>query len=88
MILLALMLLSTDVAVTVDDLPSTGRKSRASQNRYRGEDRCGSFAQHRLPPVYGFVNGARPDPGVLPMTGAPRAIRSAITRSVTSTSTA
>lgn len=65
MILLALFLLSTDVAVTVDDLPVAGPKVVGVTRIGIAEKMLRVFRAHRLPPVYGFVNGGRPDPGVL-----------------------
>jgi peptidoglycan/xylan/chitin deacetylase (PgdA/CDA1 family) len=64
MILLAL-LLATDVAVTVDDLPVNGPEVPGITRMEIARKLLDAFHAHRLPPVYGFVNGSRPDPGVL-----------------------
>jgi peptidoglycan/xylan/chitin deacetylase (PgdA/CDA1 family) len=52
---------SLEVAVTVDDLPVHG-PAFAGIDRVRIAERLlEAFKRHRLPPVYGFVNGKRVD---------------------------
>jgi peptidoglycan-N-acetylglucosamine deacetylase len=50
-----------EIAITVDDLPAHGPLA-AGQTRLSIVDRLlAAFAKHRLPPVYGFVNGKKVD---------------------------
>jgi peptidoglycan/xylan/chitin deacetylase (PgdA/CDA1 family) len=64
MILLALLLV-TDVAITVDDLPVHGPDYPGIDRVRIARDLLAAFKKHRVPQAYGFVNGAKPDPGVL-----------------------
>ncbi|HET7786069.1 MAG TPA: hypothetical protein VFL36_08865 [Myxococcales bacterium] len=64
MIALAL-LLAIDVAVTVDDLPINGPEIQGVTRMGLAEKMLDVFRAHGLPPGYGFVNGSKPDPGVL-----------------------
>jgi len=47
------------VAVTVDDLPAAGPFPPGSTRVSVLEEMLAAFRKHRLPPVYGFVNGAK-----------------------------
>jgi peptidoglycan/xylan/chitin deacetylase (PgdA/CDA1 family) len=58
MILLAL-LLSTDVALTVDDLPTHGPDYPGIDRLRIAEELLAAFKRHRVPQVYGFVNGGK-----------------------------
>jgi peptidoglycan/xylan/chitin deacetylase (PgdA/CDA1 family) len=48
-----------DIAVTVDDLPVAGPLPPGTTRTSVLEQMLAAFRKHRLPPVYGFVNGAR-----------------------------
>lgn len=48
-----------EVAVTVDDLPAHGSLPPGVSREQIAERMLGAFRAHHLPPVYGFVNGAR-----------------------------
>ena len=58
MILFAL-LLATDVAVTVDDLPRHGAIPEGTTRVEMARALLDAFQRHKLPPVYGFVNGGK-----------------------------
>src|SRR5262245_60919739 len=48
-----------EVAVTVDDLPVHGSKTPVMDPMAIAERLISSFDRHRVPSVYGFVNGKR-----------------------------
>lgn len=64
MIALAL-LLAMDVAVTVDDLPAHGPETPGVPRVEIAERMLAAFKRHRVPAVYGFVNGKKPENGTL-----------------------
>jgi peptidoglycan/xylan/chitin deacetylase (PgdA/CDA1 family) len=47
------------IAVTVDDLPMAGPLPPSASRVSVLEEMLAAFHKHRLPPVYGFVNGSR-----------------------------
>ena len=67
MILLALLLAAApfEVAITVDDLPTHGPDYPGMDRVQIARDLLAAFARHRLPPVYGFVNGGKPGPAAV-----------------------
>ncbi len=52
---------AVEVAVTVDDLPSHGPAFAGIDRAAIAERLLAAFRRHRLPPVYGFVNGKKVD---------------------------
>ena len=50
-----------EVAITVDDLPVHGRSFTGIDRMKIADDFLAAFRAHRLPPVYGFVNGEKVD---------------------------
>ncbi len=52
---------AVEVAVTVDDLPSHGPAFAGIDRAAIAEGLLAAFRRHRLPPVYGFVNGKKVD---------------------------
>jgi peptidoglycan/xylan/chitin deacetylase (PgdA/CDA1 family) len=64
MIALAL-LLATEVAVTVDDLPAHGPDTPGIARAEIASRMLAAFQRHRVPAVYGFVNGSKPENGTL-----------------------
>lgn len=50
-----------EIAVTVDDLPSHGPIAPGTDRAAIAARLLDAFARHRLPPVYGFVNGKKVD---------------------------
>ena len=52
---------AVEVAVTVDDLPSLGPALPGIDRAAIAERLLAAFRRHRLPPVYGFVNGKQVD---------------------------
>lgn len=50
-----------EVAVTVDDLPVHGPAFAGIDRMKIADDLLAAFRAHRLPPVYGFVNGKKVD---------------------------
>ena len=52
---------TVEVAVTVDDLPSHGPLAPGVDRVAVAARMLEAFAKHRLPPVYGFVNGKKVD---------------------------
>lgn len=50
-----------EVAVTIDDLPVHGPDTRGMDRLAIVDRLLAAFAKHRLPPVYGFVNGKKVD---------------------------
>src|SRR5438128_2603544 len=50
-----------EVAVTVDDLPVHGPSYPVIDRLAIADRLLGAFRAHRLPPVYGFVNGKKVD---------------------------
>ena len=60
---------AVEVAVTVDDLPVLGPAFPGIDRAAIAERLLAAFRRHRLPPVYGFVNGQKvdADPAVEPI---------------------
>lgn len=52
---------AVEVAVTVDDLPALGPAAPGIDRAAIAERLLAAFRRHRLPPVYGFVNGKQVD---------------------------
>ncbi|MFO0756645.1 MAG: polysaccharide deacetylase family protein [Byssovorax sp.] len=50
---------SVEIAVTVDDLPAHGPAAPGLDRMAIAERLIAAFRAHHLPPVYGFVNGAK-----------------------------
>ena len=50
-----------EIAITVDDLPAHGPLAPGQTRLSIVERLLAAFAKHRLPPIYGFVNGKKVD---------------------------
>ncbi len=63
--ILLVLLLATEVAVTVDDLPAHGPDTPGIARAEIAARMLDAFRRHRVPAVYGFVNGSKPGNGTL-----------------------